>query len=120
MTTGEKIKFLRLRNGWTREELGQKVGVQRAAINKYEKGTVVNIKRETMAKLGDALGVSAVDLLDDDSSIIFGEGYGDGYLSFELEPITKELVEKVKQLNAVNQRMVMNLVEDLLEIQEGK
>ena len=66
MKTADKIKHLRLQKGFTQEELGKIVGVQRAAINKYEKGTVVNIKRSTLQKLADALGVLPVDLLDDE------------------------------------------------------
>lgn len=44
MNTGEIIKQLRLRRGMSQEELGKKIGVQKAAINKYEKGLVVNLK----------------------------------------------------------------------------
>lgn len=66
MKTAEKIKILRLQKGMTQEELGKAVGVQRAAINKYEKGSVVNIKRSVLQKLADSLGVAPVDLLDDD------------------------------------------------------
>ena len=65
MNTSEKIKKLRIEKGLSQEALGQLVGVQRAAINKYEKGRVVNIKRSTLQKLADALGVSPADLLDD-------------------------------------------------------
>ena len=65
MKTAEKIKFLRLRKGLTQEELGNAVGVQKAAINKYETGRVINIKRTTLQKLADALGVTPAELLDD-------------------------------------------------------
>ena len=51
--------------GLTQEELGNAVGVQKAAINKYETGRVVNIKRTTLQKLADALGVTPAELLDD-------------------------------------------------------
>ena len=46
MTTGERIKMLRKEHNLTQEELGAKIGVQKAAIQKYEKGTVKNIKRD--------------------------------------------------------------------------
>ena len=65
MKTAEKIKLLRLRKGLTQEELGIAVGVHKAAINKYETGRVVNIKRTTLQKLADALGVTPAELLDD-------------------------------------------------------
>ena len=63
MTTGEKIRQLRKRLGLTQEELGNLIGVQKAAINKYETGIVVNLKRDTIAALSKALHVSPVDLL---------------------------------------------------------
>lgn len=63
MTTGEKIKMLRVKKGMSQEELGKKVGVQKAAINKYEKGIVVNLKMSTIAKLADALDVTPVYLM---------------------------------------------------------
>lgn len=63
MTTGEKIRELRKRLGLTQEELGNMIGVKKAAINKYETGVVVNLKRSTIAALAKALGVSPVELL---------------------------------------------------------
>ena len=69
MNTAEKIRRLRLQKGLTQEELGKLVGIQKSAINKYEKGRVVNIKRSTLQLLADALGVAPVDLLDDDETV---------------------------------------------------
>ena len=61
-TVGDKIKERRIELGMTQEELGNKVGVQRAAINKYEKNIVENIKRSTQEKLAEALGFSPAEL----------------------------------------------------------
>ena len=63
MTMGEYIKKLREEKGWSQDELGQKVGVNRAAVQKWEKGTVENIKRSTIKKLSQVLGVSPCDLM---------------------------------------------------------
>lgn len=65
MNTSEKIKALRTRKGLSQEELGNLVGLQKAAINKYETGRVVNIKKSMLQKLAEALDVSPADLLDD-------------------------------------------------------
>lgn len=65
MTIGEKIKRLRKERGMTQEELGAAVGVQKAAINKYETGIVINLKRDMIAKLARALDVNPVWLLDE-------------------------------------------------------
>lgn len=56
MTMGERIKQLRRQKGLTQEELGKYIGVKKAAIMKYEKGNVQNMKRssiETLSKLFD-------------------------------------------------------------------
>ena len=63
MTTGEKIRQLRKQLGMTQEELGNLIGVQKAAINKYETGVVVNLKQPIIAALAEALHVSPVELL---------------------------------------------------------
>ena len=47
MNMGERIKQLRIANGLTQEELGKYIGVQKAAIRKYEKGEVKNINTTT-------------------------------------------------------------------------
>ena len=55
---GTKIKELRLLSGMSQEELGRRVGVQRAAIQKYEKGSVTNIPLTTIEKIADVFEVS--------------------------------------------------------------
>ena len=55
---GEKIKYLRQLSGMSQEELGKRVGVQRAAINKYEKGTVTNVPIHTIEKIAAVFDVS--------------------------------------------------------------
>lgn len=60
MTTnpGARIRELRLLTNMSQEELGKRVGVQRAAINKYEKGTVENIPIKTIEKIAMIFDVS--------------------------------------------------------------
>ena len=66
MTIGEKIKRLRKECGMTQEELGNLVGVKKAAINKYETGVVVNLKKDMISKLAAALDVNPVWLMDEE------------------------------------------------------
>ncbi len=63
MTTGERIREVRKERGLTQEELGKMIGVQKAAINKYETGIVVNLKRSTVSAIARALDVSPIYLL---------------------------------------------------------
>ena len=55
---GDRIKELRTLSGLSQEELGRRVGVQRAAINKYEKGTVTNIPIQTIEQMALIFDVS--------------------------------------------------------------
>lgn len=104
MTTGQRIKQLRIEKGMTQEMLGEKVGVKKAAIYKYENGLVVNLKRDVIEKLANVLGVSPSFLmgLDDetlanassqkdtlDEMLIAGLNGGKEYTKEELEEIRR-------------------------------
>ncbi len=65
MTTGEKIKARRLELGMTTEELGNKIGVQRSAISKYEKGRV-DLKSAQIIEIAKALDCPPASLLADE------------------------------------------------------
>ena len=65
MTVGEKIHDLRIKHNMTMDDLARELGVQRSAINKYEKGIVVNLKRSTISALCRVFGVSSSYFLDD-------------------------------------------------------
>ncbi|MDE6724301.1 MAG: XRE family transcriptional regulator [Ruminiclostridium sp.] len=55
---GNRIKQLRHEKGLTQEELGKRLGVQKAAVQKWESGAVKNLKRETLKKLSEIFEVS--------------------------------------------------------------
>lgn len=52
---GDKIKTLRQHINMTQEELGDKIGVTKATINKYETGIITNLRRPIIEKLAMAL-----------------------------------------------------------------
>lgn len=58
MSMGKRIRELRKLNGMSQEELGRRVGVQRAAINKYEKESVTNIPIQTIEQMAMIFEVS--------------------------------------------------------------
>ena len=66
MDIGLKIKTARQAKGMTQEELGYILGVQKSAIAKYENGRVVNIKRSTLKKISDVLGIPPFELIFDE------------------------------------------------------
>lgn len=58
MDAGDRIKELRILNNLTLEELGEKVGVKKAAVQKWESGMTKNLKRSTIQKLSEIFDVS--------------------------------------------------------------
>lgn len=58
MNAGDRIKELRILNNLTQEELGEKVGVKKAAVQKWESGMTKNLKRSTIQKLSEIFNVS--------------------------------------------------------------
>ena len=69
MTVGERIKSERKKKHLSMEALGEMLGVGRSAVNKWEKGTVKGIKRETileMAKIFDCNPAWLGGYIDDD------------------------------------------------------
>ena len=99
MTTGERIKALRLKYGYTQEELAALVGVQKAAINKYEDGTVVNLKQSVIAALSKALHVRPSYLL----------GYDDEQPA--IDPAAARLQEIYRQLSPEGRRLLLQTAE---------
>lgn len=65
---GEYIKRLRTEKGLTQEELGNLIGVKRAAVNKWESGLVQNLKRTTIQKLADIFNVNPSSFIDGDDT----------------------------------------------------
>lgn len=118
--TAEKIKMLRTQKGMTQEELGKVCGLQRAAINKYEKGTVVNIKRSVLQKLADALGVAPVDLLDDEESVIIGaDGNIIGASEISHSEQKKRLLYYVDMMDTAETEMLISVAKSFAEAKKG-
>lgn len=100
MTLGQKIHDLRLQRDMTMEELAQKIGVQRSAVNKYEKGIVVDLKRSTIAALARVFGVSPSYFIDDDA----------------FEDDEETLLGLFRQLGPDGQRIAIERVQELVYI----
>lgn len=109
MDTGEILKQLRIQKGLTQEELGNLVGLKKAAINKYESGKVENIKRSTIQKFSE--------IFDVPPAIIMGWGSKEEYdivNSIEDNDI-KEFIELFLQLDKETQGYIRGLVSKALK-----
>ena len=116
MTMGEYIKQLRTEREWSQDELGKKVGVNRAAVQKWEKGSVENIKRTPIKKLSDVFGVSPCDLMkwdeepeQTDPINLIKEKYGSD---------TYELIELFSKLNEKGKSKILEELSDMVQLQK--
>ena len=87
MSMAERIKELRMAAGLTQEELGEKIGLQKSAIAKYENGRVENIKRSTIQALADLFGVKP--------SYILGFDEDEDTPSYYLDPEAAKLAQEL-------------------------
>lgn len=58
MTIGKRIRDLRIKQGLSQTELGEKIGVQRSRMNKYENESVATIKKDIVEKLAQVLNTT--------------------------------------------------------------
>lgn len=115
---GTRIKELRTLAGLSQEELGRRVGVQRAAINKYEVGSVTNIPLATIEKIASVFDVSPTYLV----------GWSDvayNPLSAEVKVLQgvkhfygKEVVEGLEILMSLNNDGKTRVLQYLYDMQE--
>lgn len=76
MDLGEKIKELREKNDMTLEELGDRVGVGKSTVRKWETGEIANMRRDKIALVAHALNVSPSFLMgwdEKDTETALGE-----------------------------------------------
>lgn len=111
MTMGECIKSLRVYKGLSQDQLGAMLGVNRAAINKWENGTVENIKRIHIMQMSKIFDVSPCHLLCFDCPK--NEGTGN-------DIITEKLYDLYDRLNNVGKDKALSYISDLIEIHRYK
>lgn len=125
MKTGEYIKYLRTGNNiydksWTQEELGKLLvpNVKRAAINKWELGTVEHIKKSYIEQLAKIFGVKPCDLM-------CFEGVDEGHLSKEVKVIEqiqemfgKDAVKLLQMFYELNDQGKQKVLEDVADMTE--
>jgi transcriptional regulator with XRE-family HTH domain len=61
---GKRLKYYREQIGLSQIDLSEKSGISQASIARIESGKQKNLKRETMKKLADGLGISLSQLME--------------------------------------------------------
>jgi len=118
-TMADRIKFLREQAGLTQEELGEKIGVQKSAIRKYEKGEVKNMKRSSIRILSDLFNVSPTYLMGwDDEKEIALEVKLIEQIQVQYGKQAIELLSMFTKLNDAGTEKALETISDLLCIEK--
>lgn len=107
MTTGEKIKNLRKRFGYTQTEFGEKLGVKKNAVSKWECGRVDDIPASKIKAMCALFGVPTSYLVDED--IEATEDLMKAALAHE-DGSTVEIVKLVLQLSDSQKQEALNYI----------
>ena len=115
---GNTIKAFRESYNMSQEELGKRIGVKRAAVNKYEKGTVENIPIKTIEKLAN--------IFDTTPSYLIGWDENGSHSTYEARVIrgvsyffgnpSVEMLNLFGQLDKEGQRKCIQYMNDLSKI----
>jgi len=118
MTMGEKIKELRKDHNMTQEELGQKLSpsVNRAAINKWEHGTVKNIKRSYIEQMSSIFGVKPSDLMCFQEQQIAEDVYLLERIQGRFGSSAVRLLEYFTKFNEIGKNKALEQMDDLSNI----
>jgi transcriptional regulator with XRE-family HTH domain len=98
----ERLKELRLANGMSQEEVAARVGLQKAAIHKYEAGIVKNPRSSLIKELSRIFGRSPSYLMgweDDDAA------------QRETEPNAQEYCDKYSMLNPAGKAYIQEQID---------
>lgn len=122
MTIDNRIRKLRRSSNLTQEELGLLLGVQKATIQKYENGSIVNLKTEHVEPLAKIFNVSPSYIIGWDE---FDKKYDLVKLRNEVQFIEKiqnlygskmvDFYEILSQLNKDGFKRVCTYAQDIIE-----
>lgn len=88
---GARIREIRIENGMSQEDLGNKVGLSADRIQKYENG-VRKPKAELLQKIATSLGVNTLALTDP----VVADSVGAMYAFFEMEKLYNLKVQRIQ------------------------
>lgn len=114
MDMGQKIYELRTQKGMTLEELGNKIGVGKSTVRKWENGMIANMKRDKILKVSEALNTSPAYLMGwEDNLDNFEDGSSKSDFVVDLlsnAPLT-EHVKKLQLLNEEHQQTIFDNID---------
>lgn len=119
MDIGKKIREARMAKGLTQAELGEILGVQKSAIAKYESGRVVNIKRSTLKKISDILGIRPSELIFEGELQQRPATLAERHVEMVMDEDLNEMFEDFKLLSKAEKQIIKDLARSLAQTKKG-
>ena len=113
MDMGAKIKELREQRGMTLEELGNKVGVGKSTVRKWETGMIANMKRDKISKVANALGVDPAYLMGWEDNL--NKSSADLMVDMIHDTELLDRVHKINKLSADDKKTIYDMIDFLFE-----
>lgn len=107
MSMGSTIKKFRLEKGMTQGELGELLGVKKAAVQKYESGQVQNLKQDTIRKLCEVFGKNPAVFIFDAEAMKYELDLLERIESYYGEEVI-HLLQAYEKLNDENRSRLMD------------
>ena len=124
MTLGERLKAIRKEKKMTQQQLADALGVQPAAIYKYEKN-IVSPSFEQLTVISNTLGVAVMDLIADPFDSTESDNLkiyrledlfiGAGHVAASMDEKKNTINDYYERLNKRGQRKAVSYVRDLSE-----
>ncbi len=112
MDMGTIIKQLREERGMTLEQLGDKIGVGKSTVRKWENGMIANMRRDKIGLIANALSVSPAYLMGWEENTPAAVPV--------LEDREQKLLSSFALLNDSGQEEALKRVEELTELPKYK
>lgn len=111
---GLRIKSTREERGMTLQEIANKIGVAKSTIQRYEAGTIENIKLPVISSIANALGVNpswligkvdSPDAVQDINSFALEDAYFSFAKEMQEKKVSKEDMKKLWQFYEMIKKM---------------
>ena len=124
--SGTQIRTLRKAHNLTQEQLGEILGVKKVTIQKYENGSIKNLKQSTITKLAETFNVNPSVFLNDVPD--FDRKLGQRVFEIKEEVLAIERFQKsygddaveviriYTELNATGKERVLQYLHDMSKI----
>jgi repressor LexA len=114
MSFGTRLRNLRKKKGLTQDELGELIGVKKAAIQKLESDSVQSLKISSIKTLCEFFNISSDQLLLEKEDYLKREAALFRYISCNYGPNAAKIFGTYLELSEDNKEKALDYVEDML------